>query len=588
MSTQANPLAYNPFSQVGPLPTSNNGPDALTPLDANGNPIGPYGGVYGAPQAAPSFVNTPNASQAQITGNVQNYTNEAGQQINQEAQGNLAYEGALQAGYTGAENQALNQLAGTPGYTPGEANQINTNYSQYNTSPEALNSEFLTPGEQSGIAGDPNAPVSAASSGTAAEGAFLNQEQAQLGSTLGSYQGELGSSTDAFKQGALGASSGLQGSVNQATGGLTGGLNQAQGKFSNLDSAVNDPSLAFDPNGTEKQITDAQVAQMATNAGEAVGNQYRTAEDQLQRQAAASGNASPLAIAAANARLQAQSASGVGSAESNAQIQALQAQQQQAAAIEQAREGAAFQGAGLKAGAATTEQSQAQAAAGLAGTQNLSAQELAGEENIAANEAAGQAGINSVGAYNTAALGAETTYGGQAQNAASAMEQQNYGAQSTAEQEAASRAATLGTNRQATQANVNNTGYSQGTGSAQLTGAGAQTVGNARIGGQNTYLNTVAGAGNQAQQGGQAALGSQQNAYNTQASNLSSSTGNLGSYRNGKPSVVSQATGILNAVVPKATGGIITEPTVVKIAENGPEWIGPVGSPSGRYKRRAA
>jgi hypothetical protein len=559
-----NPAPYNPFSALQPLPVQ--GGNAQAPqVDANGNPIaGPYSGVYGAPQAAPAFVETPNSDQAILTGNNNNYINQAGQQINQEAQGNLAYESGLQTQYTGQTNAALNALSQTPGYTAPEASQINADYSQYNTPQSALQSEFLTPSEEAGITGDPNQPVSVANAGTGAEGAFLNQTQSELGGTLGQYQGELGSATNAFQQGTTGAASGLQ-----------SGLDAAQGDFSSLNSAVSNPSLAFDPNNTEQQITNAQVAQMATNAGQAVGSQYQTAEDQLQRQAAAAGNTSPLAVAAANARLQSQEASGEGAAESNAQISALQAQEQQAANIEQAREGAAFQQAGLQAGAATTEQSQAQNAAALAGTQN-----------IAAQEAAGEAGINSANQYNTSALGAVQNYGSLAQNEASTAEAQNYGAANTAENEASSRATTLGTNRQATQANVNNTQYSQGTGSQQLTSQGAQATGNARIAGQNTYLGAVAGQGAQATQAGQNDLSAQNTAYGTQTSGLVSGTGNLGSYR-GNPSTT-LAGGLAGTAVKSLLsdkGNIFTEPTVTTIAEKEPELVVRVPTPGGRYKR---
>lgn len=562
-----NPQPYNPFSALQPLPAQGGN---VQQVGANGNPIaGPYSGVYGAPQAAPSYVNTPNANQATLTGNNNNYINQGGQQLNQEAQGNLAYEGALQNQYTGQTNAALNQLAQTPGYTPDESSQINTDYSQYNTPQSALQSEFLTPSEEAGITGDPNQPVSVANAGTGAEGAFLNQTQSELGGTLGQYQGELGSATNAFQQGTTGAAAGLQ-----------SGLDSAQGQFGALNSAVSNPALAFDPNATEKQITDAQVAQMATNAGQAVGSQYQAAEDQLQRQAAAAGNTSPLAVAAANARLQAQEASGEGAAASNAQIAALQAQEQQANSIEQQREGSAFQQAGLQAGAATTEQSQAQNAAALAG-----------EQNIAAQEAAGTAGINSANQYNTAALGAVQNYGSLAQNEASTAEAQDYGAANTAETNASNRATTLGTNRQATQANVNNTGYAQGTGSQQLTSAGAQATGNARIAGQNTYLGAVAGQGAQAQSGGQNALSNQNQAYSTQTQGLTTGTSNLGSYRaNPSNTLAGQAApwlGLAGSVAHSDKGNVFTEPTVTTIAEKSPELIVRLPTPGGRYKHNA-
>lgn len=371
------------------------------------------------------------------------------QQIYNEAQNQLGYYGPIQQQAQQDQNEALSQLKQTPGYTGAE---------------------------QTAIAGDPNAVRDVTTQGIA-------KEQAQLD--------QYGTN------------------VNKGLDTLNSGLSDAQGKFSKLDSAVNDPSLAFDPNGTEKQVSDADVQEMKNAAGTRVGNQYRSAEDTLMRQAAAAGNTNPLAVEAARARLLTQSAADQGDAEVNADIAARQAQQQQATSIEQQRQQAANTRTGYKAGAATTEQSQAQSAAGLAGTQAVQAQ-----ENI------GQTGL---GQTNT-----------QTQQGATAAQ--------TADQATSQRAADA-----------------------------AQT----RITGQGNYRTGVAQQQGLAQQGGQTAVQQQQNAANTTANSLNTSTANRANYEN-----KTQASSIPNMALDTVksifkTGGIVTEPTVGVIAENGPEWVGP-------------
>lgn len=299
-----------------------NNPSTTNPVYGNvGAPPGGQSGQYattGAGTNLPVLNTDPNQPIHNMFYNDQAIETGMGQQIYNEAQNQLGYYGPLQARYQGAQDTALGKLQQTPGYT----NQ-----------------------EQVDIRGDPN------------------QARADVIAGVGAEEGTLGQ----YGQ-----------NVNDSLGNLKTGLNSAQDKFSKLDTAVNNPALAFDPNGTEKQLTDADVQEMKTAAGTRVGNQYRSAEDTLMRQAAAQGNTSPLGVAAARARLEAQSAAGQGDAEVNADIAARQAQQDRAAQIEAQREGAVNTQTGYRAGAATTEQAQAQNAAALSGTQGVQAQQVLG------------------------------------------------------------------------------------------------------------------------------------------------------------------------------------------------------------------
>lgn len=517
-----------------------------------GYPYGPYGGRTGAVQANTRFDPStgftidvdPNAPMEDVFASNRNFINTTGNVIGGEAGAQLAYYDPIQRKYQSAQDVALNRLNETPGFTPDEASRIGVDYSQYNT-PE---SGFTA------MAGDPNAPVQSLEQGLGAEGAMLNQYQEDLGSQLGQYSKNLGGAVDQYATG-----------VGGAAAGLGQGLQEAQGKFDALNEAVYDPSLGFDPNSTEKQLTDQDVQNMRTAAGVSVGNKFRTDEDTLMRQAAQQGNTSPAALQAMRERLTLENAATAGNVENEAEIAAKQAQYQRAAEIEGQRLGAAQTRQGMRASAATTEQAQAQAAAGLAGQANLAAQGAIGSQRVGAANQLGQANLNAV-----------NQYGQFSTNQANTMTGQRYGAQSTAEQLAANRAGTIA-----------NTRYGQGTGSAQLTSQGAQTTGGARIAGQGAYRSGVAQQQGMAQQGGQAAVQAQNQAFGTQAGALNQNASGQANFEVGKPSFGDAlARGAANTISSGFglfdKGGVITEPTVAKIAEHGPEMVVPIG----RYRSK--
>lgn len=582
--------------------------------DENGNPIDPSTGaapapaagatppasIYGGPSgssAIPPLNTDPEAPIHDMFYNDEAIENAGANQINNEATSQLNYYDPLQQQAQGQAEGALSQLQAQPGYTPGQEAQINVDYGANKTSDADLNKQFLTSDEQSAITGDPSAAVTTMGQGVIGEGEQLNQYQANLGGQLAQYGSNLSGQVQNNAAGVGGAAADNATGVAGASTGLGTGLAGAQGKFSNLDTAVNNPALAFDPNNTEKQLTDADVQEMKTAAGTRIGNQYGSAEDTLERQAAAAGNTSPLALAAARSRLQTQEASDQGDAETNADIAARQAQEQQAAAIEAQREGAVNTATGYKANAATTEEAAAQAAAGLAGTQDIAAQENIGSQNLAAQENIGQTGVGAANTLGAANVAASNTYGQFSTNTAGNIANQDYNAVNAADTAASQRAAQEATDRQATQANVSNTQYGQGMATQQATSGGAQTVGNADIAGRNAYLSGVTQQQGLAQQGGQAAVGQQQQALATQTSGLNSSTAARAGYENSGPGALGKAgSQILGDVISGASsaakflddGAIVTEPTVAVIGERRPEMVIPLTYQYGVNRRKAA
>lgn len=593
----------------------------------------------------------PDAAMEDIYAANRDTINTTGNLLGQEAGNQLNYYQPIQQQYQGAATDALNRLNQTPGFTPEEAGKIGADYSQYNT----------TPGEYAGMTGDPNAPVrDLITNQQNLQGGMLNAYQGNLGAQLGQYSTNLGGAADEFGantrgvqdagagdvrgavgkltsgadtaqntgagnvRGAYGAlDSGLDtaqqtgaGNVRGAYGSLDSGLTDAQGKFGALNDAVNDPSLGFDPNGTEKQLTDTDVQNMRTSAGVSAGNQFRTAEDTLERQAAAQGNTSPAALAALRQQLVTQNAVTAGNVENDAEIAAKQAQFNRAQGIETQRAGAAQTQQGMRANAATTQEAAAQAAAGQSGQARISAEQqlaqqaqqnattagqaklnaeqgisqqaqqnaaftgqagLTAEQQLAAQKLgvetnASQAKIDQANTIGKAALDTANNYGQFSTNEANTMTGQQLQAEQTAEQAAAQRAKDNAATK-----------YSQGTGSQQLTSQGAQTIGNARQAGEGAYRTGVAQQQGLAQQGAQGATNAQLGAYGTQTTGTNSAANGQASFEAGKSSLGDSLGKGLSSLVGGlfAEGGVADRDMVATVGEHGPEMVLP---PTGRYR----
>lgn len=461
------------------------------------NEISPYAPqVYGQDpwsQYLPYANTDPNASMEDIYARNRSILSSGANNLNTVAGAQLNYYGTLQPRFQQAADTALNQLQETPGYTSQEA---------------------------AAISGNPYQPVQTlVNNQEQGTGAMLNQYQAILGGQLGKYEGALGGATSAYGTGVRGAAQGL-----------SSGLASAQEKFAPLDTAVNDPSLGFDPNQTERQLSDQDVQDLQTQAMTSVGNQFRTAQDTLEHQAAAEGATSPAQLAALRQALITQQGATAGDAATNARIAALQAQYQRAAGIEQQREGAVQTQAGLRATAATTEEAAAQAAAAQAGM-----------AHIGAEQSIGQAGLTSAQNLGQAALAATGQYGQFSTTTADQMAKEQLAAQQQAEQQQSQR---------------------------------AQDVAQTRIGGQTQYRQGVAQQQGMAQQGGQAAVQTQLGTYQAATGGLNSAASGQGNFEVGKPSLGDTAGAALTKLFD--AGGVATEPTNATIAEHGPEMVVPL------------
>lgn len=530
--------------------------------------------IYGDPYSQNTIPNTiadPNAPMENRYTQNQNIIGAYGTELNNEALNAGGFYGNMLPGQVHKQDQALNELRDTPGYTPGEAGQINTDYSQFNTGDD----------QYANMRGNPNAVKAVGDAGAAGEGAMLNQYQANLGGEVREYAKNVGGATDQYGEDLGGAVNRYGSGVGGAVSGLKSGIKDAQ-DFSMLDNAVNREDLAFDPNGTEHQMTDADVQNIKTAAGTRIGNASRNAEDTMMRQAAEAGNTSPLALAAARERLVHQSAADQGDSELNADIAARQAQFGRAQAIEGQREGAVQTQAGMQATAGTTEEAARQAGAGLTGTADIQAQKDIGAAGLQAATDLGHTQVQSAKDVGAQGIDAANRYGQFSTQTQGDIANKQYGAAANADAAATGRAATESAQR-----------YGQGVGSTQATAKGAQTVGDARMAGNQAYRTGVAGQENLAAQGGNEALKNQNATYNTTTQGLNQSANGQGNFINGKASFGDSFMKNLGGAITSwasapnaAKGDIITEPQTRTIGEAGPELVIPVGRYGGGIKRR--
>jgi hypothetical protein len=544
------------------------GPGAV----ASGNTLPAFQAGYVS--GAPTVDTDPQASMEEIQAADRATIASTGAEIGSEAASELNYYSPLQQGFQTAQDAALNELKQTPGFTPQEASQINVDYSQFNTSPD----------QYKAMAGDPNAPVAQLEKGqTGVQGTLSDYIKGAQGA-LGSYQSGLTGAVDTGTQGETAALYAGAGNVRGAVGQLDTGIGTAEGglrsgiqgseDFSRLDRAVDNPALGFDPNNTERQLTNRDVNDLIAQGATTIRNQYQGAEDLMERQARQQGDTSPAALAAMRQQLLTQEGSSEADAMTNARISALQAQYGRAADIERQRIGAAQTQAGMQATAGTTEEAARQAGATTAGLSAVSAAEFAGAQGIGAEQQLTDEALRTEAletgqktqaqeALGTAGLASEDQYGRFAVNTDVGQTGQLLTAQQTADAQAASRATTAAGMQ-----------YGEGVGSTQLTSGGAQTVGGARQAGMGAYRSGVAQQQGMAQQGGQAAVGQQQGAYSTMTSGLNSSAGSQGAFEVGKPSLGDTAGKQATALF--ADGGIVTEPTVARLGERGPEMVIPL------------
>jgi hypothetical protein len=495
------------------------------------------------------------------------------------------YGGLEQQGYQNFTNLYNPIWQGGGGYTPGETSGIlqaggttGTNALQFEASGATNAQNFLTPGEQSSIVGDPMMAYRTAQGyGTGIDQTLsesANAENAPLASGAATLTGDVSTMAqgygNAIDPSQLSASQGYFNSQGAALG---------QGAAA-TSSALANPAL--NPTSTYLQqasMSDQQVQQAAEEGATAAGAGYQSDIDSLKASAAASGTVNPLAVASMENQLRQQQGAAVVDASVNAQLQAEAAQRQAATGIQQTQLNAGqYQTSAELTAAQQQEQqqlgaSQEQEATRLGAAQNLSGEEMTAAGNVGlAAIGAGEFGQGQAEQTQQAIAGQELAGGefvaGQGVATAQAGEQ----AQEAAQNEIAQ-------NRQQTQEYNQNQQF-------QNSMALNNTMSNRYTNVANQYQQQQAegrqaATGNMQYQGSQAnAAGTRANtAYGTETSGLGSQTA---SYNQNKTTqqnnsffgsnglfgkLTGNANNVANAASGWAKGGILSEPTHLTMSD---------------------
>lgn len=321
----------------------------------------------------------------------------------------------------------------------------------------------LTPQERAAMQGNPGDVRDVTYANTSQLGTNVQQGNERLYGAADRGAGNIASAAE--RGGGM-----IRGSVDPSKIGLDEGL---QGRIgSALDSeagqlgkATEDPGLGLSDKFSQNyDFSDADRAQMETQAGASVGNRRQAQEDELERNAAAQGQTSPMQLAAARGRMERQSGAEADQAMLSARLGSKQAQLNTLQQGEEMRLGSAqdissrrLQAgealAGSRIGAAQTAQGQQIGAAEAGQGLNLNANTGAASLDYgAATQGAGlQTGAAQFGAGQT---NQATEFATNANQQGGMYADTNY----------ANRAGQVATNRQNIGAGTQQTQYNQGMG----------------------------------------------------------------------------------------------------------------------------
>jgi len=306
-------------------------------------------------------------------------------------------------------------------------------------------------------------------------------------------------------------------------------LNKATGNgySSKLDAITGSQALGIDPNfDSQYEMTPEQQNDIVNSASRDVSQVSEgNWEDAVRRNNAA--GVGPLGMGALRARMTRGASSDAAAAATKARIAASQEAANRIQQAEQMRLGAAQNQAGLQTGAT---------------------------EDVAAKQ-----------------LQAATTGGA---------------AQSEAEKEASDRAAAIGTNRQTTQETNSGNNYTRGVTANNALSSRYGTVGNTRLGQQNTGAAGLAGIQQTESGNANTALGLKNQTIGT-AGGVENGAAGVVTGAQTQPGIGSKILGAgLGALAAFEDGGIATEPTLANLGESGPEAVIPLsgagGSPDSR------
>lgn len=570
---QSNTSSGSGQSSRQPIDSGYHAPAAATapPITAPANTIAPNAS-YGSDSPIASFVTATNPYANVNGGAINPVYNTTGKDVDIQAQNdrNLAQEKGEQLGqnlgnYTDQQYAAAgdfqNQLNsawapianGQGGYSQAQEQAILQQPlldSLQQTSDEAQQS-YLTPEEQAGITGD-----------TGAAYAQLGKDEAGVNTAQNTRDAAVRGSVDAEQDNVFGALDSTAGAVRDAYGNAATNVNGALGSGATATRSYLDPTaLNVSQDYLNNEQFGAQDEQdLEDQAGRTVGNQNAAAEDQLQQQAFAGGNTSPLALEAARNRLAQTGQINSADAMTDARIQAKQLALQTTQNRENTRLGAAQNYANL---GTNTEEN--------LGQQNVSAQENLGAAEQGAEQYLGTQAQQAQQAVGSARTGAEESIGQSNIDTSTDLAKTNLAAGQAEDAANSQRATELATNRQAASQYNQNQRYTRGTAEYNDESAANTNFANTQLNQEGQYRTYLQGQQSQAAQGTQVGNQQQVGNYSTQSGAVNSATSN--SVNNAKTPDESSVGSVLSKVFGLAKGGVTPGPHTAIVGEKGPELI---------------
>jgi hypothetical protein len=452
-----------------------------------------------------------------------------GNRIDQDLRDELTQRQQMESGYRGLMNQAYGNLAETPGYTTDEANSIvrQREYEGLVTPDSAYQNLNPTDAEWYGMMGDPNRY----------RGWFDPQQMEAIDNDAAQQQRQAVERTgQRLDEGYAREQEGYNQAIDPNRLRQSGGFNQSIDSAmlageSGVRGAIDPNRLRMDAGFADRyRMSDADVQGYQNLAASNVASKYGAMMGDVQRDAAASGNAGPMAVAAARARL----AREAGSTSADAQLQArLAAKQEQAGReydIEGMRQNAERGYSGLASAAESdlygrrldTEFGREQQRIGA--EQGLTDRQMQAASNMGQRRMQGE---TYRGGLQT---DVERGIGNQKAGTQQYITNMGTGIEQSIDQTQAQRNADLYGARRDNAAYAIDNKFNQGLGVQDRLSSGNQSVANARIGGQQEQRGWLTGQTSEQMQAQQQARNQRNSNFGTQGSLVNETSANMGQY----------------------------------------------------------
>ena len=452
-----------------------------------------------------------------------------GNRIDQDLRDETTGRQQMEAGYRDQMNQEYGNLAETPGYTQDEASGI-TRQSQYErlVAPESAYANMdPSDAEWMNMSGDPNRY----------RGWFDPQQMEAIDNDAATLQRQAVDRTgQRLDEGYAAEQHGYDMAIDPNRLRQSGGFNQS------IDSAMLagegsvrgtiDPNrLRMDPGFADRyRMSDADVQGYQNLAASNVASKYGGMRGDIQRDAAASGNAGALAVAAAQSRLSREAASTSADAQLQARLAAKQEQADREYGIEGMRQNAEREYSGMASGVESDLYERRLNTKFGREQQRIGAEQGVTDRQMQATSNMGQRRMQ--GETYRGGLQADTERGIGTQKAGT--QQYITGAGTAIEQDTdktqADRARGLYDTRRDNAAYGIENRYSQGVGVQDRLSAGNQTVADARRTGQAEQRGWLTGQTSEAVQGQQTARDQRNQAFGTQGSLTNQASGTMADY----------------------------------------------------------